>query len=187
MASPDEGALVRAPYTVIGYHGCDARVAERLLDGEPFRLSENEYDWLGDGAYYWEYAPFRAYEWARELHGDNRAVLKAEIVLGTCLNLLDTTHFTGLQRAYADVAQAFASSGARMPANRRGRNRLDRLVVNELCDSLAAEQVYFDTVRGCFPEGVPLFEGSQLLSQTHVQIAVRNPSCIGALELVKFD
>jgi len=27
---------------ILGYHGCDASVAERVLNGEPFRTSENE-------------------------------------------------------------------------------------------------------------------------------------------------
>lgn len=34
---------------VLAYHGCDAAVAERLLAGEPFRESVNDYDWLGAG------------------------------------------------------------------------------------------------------------------------------------------
>jgi len=32
---------------VVGYHGCDAEVAERILDGTPFTPSRNDYDWLG--------------------------------------------------------------------------------------------------------------------------------------------
>ncbi len=47
---------MRYDRTVLAYHGCDAAVAERLLRGEPFRKSENDYDWLGAGVYFWEYA-----------------------------------------------------------------------------------------------------------------------------------
>ena len=32
---------------VIAYHGCDADTAERLLHDEPFKKSQNDYDWLG--------------------------------------------------------------------------------------------------------------------------------------------
>ncbi len=43
---------------VLGYHGCEAAVAEKLLAGEPFKASSNDYDWLGPGIYFWK--PTRA-------------------------------------------------------------------------------------------------------------------------------
>ena len=50
---------------VLGYHGCDRETSERLLLNEPFRPSENAYDWLGAGIYFWEANPDRALDWAR--------------------------------------------------------------------------------------------------------------------------
>jgi hypothetical protein len=51
--------------TVIAYHGCDESVARRvLLDGEKLEASENDYDWLGHGIYFWEHGKQRALEWA---------------------------------------------------------------------------------------------------------------------------
>lgn len=52
---------------VLGYHGCDASVGERLLRNSPFKNSENSYDWLGHGIYFWESNPDRALDWAREV------------------------------------------------------------------------------------------------------------------------
>jgi len=52
---------------ILAYHGCDRSVAERLLNNRPFRISENEYDWLGSGVYFWESNPARALHWARHL------------------------------------------------------------------------------------------------------------------------
>jgi len=40
---------MRCDRTVIAYHGYDADTAELLLRGEPFKKSQNDYDWLGDG------------------------------------------------------------------------------------------------------------------------------------------
>lgn len=51
---------------VLGYHGCDADVAEKLLKKEKFRPSQNLYDWLGHGIYFWEANPQRAMLFARE-------------------------------------------------------------------------------------------------------------------------
>ncbi len=47
--------------TVVGYHGCDAAVAERVLAGKTdLKISTNAYDWLGAGVYFWEHGPQRA-------------------------------------------------------------------------------------------------------------------------------
>ena len=47
---------------VYGYHGCSRDVAEMLLSGKDVSLnsSENDYDWLGSGIYFWEEAPSKA-------------------------------------------------------------------------------------------------------------------------------
>lgn len=39
---------------ILAYRGCDRSVAERLLDNKPFKISENQYDWLGSGVYFWD-------------------------------------------------------------------------------------------------------------------------------------
>jgi hypothetical protein len=75
---------------VIGYHGCTRVTADAILAEGAFRLSENTYDWLGRGVYFWEYAPYRALEWARLValeRGDEPAVLGVTIRLRNCMNL----------------------------------------------------------------------------------------------------
>ncbi len=50
---------------IFGYHGCDSRVADSVLLGKTKLVaSENAYDWLGSGIYFWEHGPARALEWA---------------------------------------------------------------------------------------------------------------------------
>ena len=82
---------------VLGYHGCDREIGERLLQNEQFRPSENTYDWLGSGIYFWEANPDRALDWARErterrkLLEDIQAepfVVGAVLNLGFCLDLI---------------------------------------------------------------------------------------------------
>jgi len=60
---------------ILAYHGCDRSVAERLLNNKTFRLSENDYDWLGSGVYFWEANPARALAWARHLKNARRGGL----------------------------------------------------------------------------------------------------------------
>lgn len=52
---------------VLGFHGCDATVVEKVLNQQDvLRPSENDYDWLGNGIYFWENNNSRALEFAQE-------------------------------------------------------------------------------------------------------------------------
>ena len=179
-------AAPRAPKQVTAYHGCSVAVAERIVDGEPFRASINNYDWLGTGIYFWEYAPYRAAEWAQLRFGSDAAVIEVKIELGRCLNLLDSEYFADLQTAYSEAVAGSLDDGLVLPANIGGRHLLDRLVVDRLCRSYkATARSNIQVVRGCFPEGEPVFEGSRILRYSHVQIAVRDQSCISGMRLVQ--
>ena len=65
----------------IGFHGTSAEAARRILS-TGFEISRNEYDRLGDGAYFFQDAPARALGWARRRFGDDAAVIGAEMTLG---------------------------------------------------------------------------------------------------------
>src|SRR5271155_2352654 len=62
----DQTSLHRLSSFILGYHGCDRKVGERLLEGAAFKPSDNDYDWLGPGIYFWEANPRRALEFATE-------------------------------------------------------------------------------------------------------------------------
>lgn len=57
---------------ILGYHGCDRETGEKLLSNEPFQPSENDYDWLGAGVYFWEANPDRAMSWAKNMLNANK-------------------------------------------------------------------------------------------------------------------
>ena len=54
---------------LFGFHGCDETICDALVFGKQRNLnfSENPYDWLGKGMYFWENDPERAFEWAESL------------------------------------------------------------------------------------------------------------------------
>ena len=173
------------PTLVTGYHGCHVDTANDIISGARFRPSENGYDWLGAGIYFWEDGPSRATEWARNRFGDAGAVVQATITLGHCLNLLDTTHFDRMEQSYQGILQTFQRLRLILPKNNRKLHELDYTVVEYYCeDTLVTSGMAFQTVRGCFPEGSPLYEGSKILRETHIQVAVRDPSCISYLAVV---
>ncbi len=72
--------------TVTGYHACERGFAEKLKDGEltvaQWMPSNNDYDWLGHGIYFWEESLRRAREWASESVKGDSAVIEAEVNIG---------------------------------------------------------------------------------------------------------
>lgn len=173
---------------VIGYHGCPEELARDLLLAtlpiRSWRPSTNDWDWLGHGIYFWEHSPERALRWAQEQgkrHGFAPAVIGAVIQLGRCFDLLNEGVTQFLAESYEQLAEAYADRGIFLPSNRGAEGKLrelDCLVINTCVDRLRASGVQYDTVRGAFLEGPPVYPGAGFSREAHVQLAVRNPSCI---------
>jgi hypothetical protein len=61
------GMYARRPSFVFGFHGTDKAVALDILNGRTsFQHSNNSYDWLGHGVYFWENSLERARQYADE-------------------------------------------------------------------------------------------------------------------------
>jgi hypothetical protein len=178
------------PYAriVVGYHDCTQAFARGLLLGrKPIREwqpSTNDWDWLGHGIYFWEHAPERALRWARERYWTRRrppAVLGAYIQLGRCFDLLNESITALLGETYRRLAQAAATEGDSLPQNRgrEGKQReFDCVIINACIEELQRRGTDYDTVRGAFLEGAPVYPGAGFSRESHIQIAVRNHSCI---------
>lgn len=181
---------------ITGYHGCPREVQEGVLSGKILlRRSNNPYDWLGSGIYFWEHGPDRALDWAKAwLRRKGRdeseaAVLGAIIQLGNCFDLLDV-HFTKLlARANRLLIRTLSEEGSELPVNEKPndvgdviRRHLDCAVINFALQSAEEESgragVLYHVVRGAFEEGGPAFPGACVRERTHIQVAVRDPSCI---------
>jgi hypothetical protein len=92
--------LAESNRIVTGYHGTSLQTATSILSGGTFELSQNDYDWLGHGVYFWEHAPYRAWDWAKEKYGSDAAVIEAEIRLGHCLDLTDIRYTKAITLAF---------------------------------------------------------------------------------------
>jgi hypothetical protein len=160
---------------VLGYHGTRLDRAETIVSTGKFIPSAHDYDWLGHGIYFWENAPFRAWQWARGKFGSEGAVVEARIRLGFCLDLTDIPFTDALKAAYQGIREAYILENKILPVNKGKAPRLDCLVINYLTERILPE---CDTVRAPFLEGDPIFPGSNLLSQSHLQLVVRHDYCI---------
>ena len=79
-------------------------MGERILSGEPFKQSNNDYDWLGPGIYFWEANPLRGFHFAREARKRRASNIKQLFVIGAVISLglcLDLTTTAGVEQVRA--------------------------------------------------------------------------------------
>ena len=189
----EESLYSRRSNLVIGFHGCDKSIVDAVISGETDLLaSNNDYDWLGNGIYFWEYNETRAWQWARELTKRKNskvkepAVLGAAIDLGYCFDLTDSSYLQELKDAYETMKEIYEESGLELPINANiGKSKdllirkLDCAVVQTaLTFNKNANKHPYDSVKGVFWEGHELYPSAGFREKNHIQICVCNPNCI---------
>lgn len=187
--------MYTSPFSlVLGFHGCDREVGEQVLCGAETHLrgSENQYDWLGHGIYFWENNPARALEFVRERQRNPRRhkapikepyVIGAVIDPGNCLNLLESSALDLVAQSYQHLADISASSELALPENKADRKSGELL--QRFLDCAVMETLHelngsnpFDTVRGMFAEGPELYPNAGFRARNHIQLCIRNSTCI---------
>ena len=175
------------PNLVLGYHGCDRSVGEELLAGTKFRASENDYDWLGPGIYFWEANPKRALSFANEQKQRGRIknpfVVGAVLTLGNCIDTLNEDCIRAIQLAYERLKQTMRNQGSRLPRNSGGRDRLLRRLdcaVIVMLHNMSKDQNFpkADSLRGLYYEGRRIYRTSGFFDKSHIQICIVNGECI---------
>lgn len=184
------------PSFILGFHGCDEDVGEAVLSGRTdLRKSENLYDWLGNGVYFWEQNPQRAWEYAaliRDNPGRCTGVVHKPFVLGAiidpgyCLNFMESRSLELISESHLRLERLMANENKSLPENRAAGDDDDLLL--RYLDCAVVEMLHvmrehageppFTTVRGLYTEGPPVYAGTDIRSQTHVQICVRDPKAI---------
>jgi hypothetical protein len=181
------------PAFVLGFHGCDRSLGEQILSGKNPHLipSENDYDWLGHGIYFWEANPQRALEFAQEAARNtkiskgkikNPFVIGAVINLGTCLNLINSTSLQQVKSAYelVDILYKLVLD-VPIPKNSNDllRRKLDCLVFETLHQHRKEQKLTpYSSVRGVFWEGEELYPNAGFKEKNHIQLCVKDTSCI---------
>lgn len=177
-----------SPNLILGFHGCTQDVFEKILyRHEELEFSNNSYDWLGNGIYFWENSYDRAMEWAKSHCKDKEpAVIGTVLDLGFCLDLMDYASLPVLKNGYDILKAESEMFHTELPVNRNIGSNTD-LLIREL-DCAVIERIHsfnrengkdeYDSLRGAFIEGKPIYPQSGFHSKTHIQICVRNPNCI---------
>jgi hypothetical protein len=103
--------------------------------------------------------------------------------------LTDISHTNQLAVAYEEWLEIFRASGRQPPTNLVGRGGGDDLLLRHrdcavlnwymrLLDQRSTTSYFYQTVRGVFVEGAPVYDGAGIYTKTHVQISVRDSRCI---------
>lgn len=178
----------KLPNLVFVFHGCDQETYEKVLyRHEELTESNNKYDWLGSGIYFWENSYQRAYEWAEHNSKyDKPAVIGAVIDLGRCLNLTDYGSSEILKKGYDLLKTNIEIAQGEMPKNKKGKHS-DDVLLRDL-DCAVIQQIHrmykeaklppYDSVRGVFIEGEKVYPGAEFYEKTHIQLCITNPNCI---------
>ncbi|WP_426303939.1 hypothetical protein ACN9MJ_13045 [Acidovorax facilis] len=145
----------------LAYHGCDITTRDDLVTGliRNLRSSTNEYDWLGDGSYYFENDSTRALQYAKYTANHptlnlTKVPIGTPAVVGVVLDVsrwLDMTTQEGIDNyriALRTLLTGFAATGKPPPANTAAfsgdadliHRSLDRAVY-ELIHSLRATEL----------------------------------------------
>jgi hypothetical protein len=179
------------PGLIIGFHGCDEPVRNAIASGNTMlKASQNGHDWLGFGFYFWENNYDRALDFAIHPPGKKQiktpAVLGAVIDLEFCLDLMETKFIRLVKESYDNLRSSSCTLHKKLPENKKAGNSRD-LLLRDL-DCAVIENLHhqrnrenekaFDSARGLFIEGDPIYEEAGFHEKTHVQICIRNPNCI---------
>jgi hypothetical protein len=175
---------VQSALVIRGCHGTSATHAAVILrDG--FIRSDNDYDCLGDGVYFFEDGLAQAGAWATRAHPSEPAVVEADVRLEDCMDLKDSVGWVPLlAQAHDEVLRVSREQGLPLPRQTGSTHRLDRVVIEVTVAILEREGTRIRAVRAVFAEGAPAFPGSFLSEGFHVQVAVRDTDLISNVNVV---
>ncbi|MDQ2150963.1 hypothetical protein RBI22_19880 [Alcaligenaceae bacterium C4P045] len=182
---------------MLAYHGCDAVTRDDLVSRRLGGLdhSQNEYDWLGPGTYFFEDDPQRAMNFAEKsaatpgaLYTQRPIVTPAVVGAVLCLtSCLDMTTQAGLSefQLTLDVLTGYgvplAQNDEERPLLRKLNNQVFTALHGFREEKHTPEDPFppYQVVRGAFMQGDPLGDAHSGFSlDGHIQLAVRDPSAI---------
>lgn len=173
----------------IGFHGCEMDTArEVLLKRKGLKPSNNQYDWLGSGIYFWENDPIRALEFAKDVKRCVKpCVIGAILNLGYCLDLSTRKGLDNIDLVWNNIVMPIYKNG-NLKDNKPGRKGENGELLLRYLDCYVIQALHkfnednnfesFDSVRAPFWEGKELYPTAGFFNKNHIQLCVRNTDCI---------
>lgn len=189
---------------MIGFHGCDLEKRNQLVASpDKVKKSEENFDWLGHGFYIWENNIARAFQWAQDKKARGTIVTPSVVgvvyQLDYCLDLTDSEFIELLPFYYEAMKGDLLVANKAIPKNRNHakdghhdlifreldcavieymHQKIEEEVQKDISTKAFSDLKIFDTVRGIFTEGGPVYEGAGIHAKNHIQVCIRNLNCI---------
>ena len=146
---------------------------------------------MGTGVYFFQDAPVRALAWARERYSDDPAVIKSELKLENCIDLLDIDWYPIIRETYSMFVEEYGKANILLPRQdpqTSKAHRLDCAFFNYIVEKIfASRNVTIDSIRAVFNEGDRIYPSSAIFDRSHIQILIRDPSLIKKSYLIEED
>lgn len=194
----------KRPNLTIGFHGCDLSVRNNLVSNpDKVKKSQEKFDWLGNGFYVWENNYARALKWAEDKKRRGRintpSVVGVVYQLDYCLDFTDSEFIELLPVYYGLMKSDLSVANKKNPVNKElpkdkyhdfifreldcavieyMHQKISEQIQSDIKENSFSEYRHFDSARGIFTEGGPIFEGAGIQSKNHIQVCIRNLNCI---------
>lgn len=176
---------------------------ELVSNPNKVKKSQEKFDWLGNGFYVWENNYARAYKWAEDKQ--KRGRIKTPSVVGVvyqldyCLDFTDSEFIELLPVYYELMKTDLSLANKEIPVNKDlpkdkyhdfifreldcavieyMHQKISEQITSDIEEKGSSEYRHFDTARGIFTEGGPIFDGAGIQSKNHIQVCIRNLNCI---------
>lgn len=185
-----------AGHLIVAYHGCDIVTRDALVRGQlrALKQSQNKYDWLGPGVYFFENDPERALRFAdaSQRHPERlytKQPIVTPAVVGAVLRVqhwLDMTTQAGIVE-FANAYEALSQVDHALPTNHQSHpddrdfilRQLDNAVFSYLHEVRHERgMTEYQVVRGAFGQGDEVSPHSGFRLDSHIQLAVRDQACV---------
>ena len=181
---------------VFGFHGLDETIGREIVAGQKeLKPSQNSYDWLGHGIYFWEDNFARAKKWSEDQSKRKNTSVKQPFVigavldLGNCFDLLRQDCLDFLAMQYRVMLKDLELEDEPIPKNQAWtaadidfkKRELDCAVIRYAVEAAKEMGVVYDSVRAVFWEGEELYPSAGFKQYNHIQIAIINSECIKGL------
>ncbi|MEO6229634.1 MAG: hypothetical protein ABJB11_04490 [Ferruginibacter sp.] len=175
--------IFNQPYYTIAFHSCDKDLGLKIIAGaDKLNLSQNKWDWLGPGIYFWEQNPSRALQYVKDCANKKQYfageiktpfVIGAIIELGHCLNLVDPASAPIIREAHELFEKSTIEAGKKMPVNNGANRPLDCAVIKSVhATAKRNNRPPYQTIRSPFHEGDFVYPTSNFTENLHIEICV---------------
>lgn len=162
-------------YTCTGYHGTDSQCAQQILKSQQFKKSNDDEEWLGDGAYFFENDKQQAVYYAKKAKKIvDYKVISVAIQSNSLLDLIDTETYESFEQFAYKLKDRY----------KKRKDKKPRQLMNSVVLDVMYKLKPYEVVRAVFPVPRTSAAPRTNIQQMQVQVCVKEQKCISDIKEV---